>query len=388
MDERNIEYLRLFTEGRGLAPGSVESYRMLLNQLDRFHAGKDFKLIVEEDMRRWIRTRRVKENTMNREKVLLKNFFRHLHGFRKYTYPPVVDWLVRRSSTNKLPVVNANDLLSEDEVKQLLECSTSSRDRALWMALFEGGLRISEGLGLDVGSLVFDEYGCYALVDGKTGQRRVRFVQATPYLREYLNLHPGRDDPTCPLWVAEGSKRRLHGSSVRRSLSRILKRSGLKKRVWPHLFRHSRGTINAKFMTEAELNVFMGWRQGSKQSAAYVHLDGSDLDEKILSHLGLFNGEQEKPGEEALKPISCPRCDMANPATSRFCFKCSAALTMEVALQLEQKRHEEIEALKGALGELRGELESFRTVTPVMDKLFSDIEFKALLTKKLRDMKT
>jgi integrase len=90
--------------------------------------------------------------------------------------------------------------------------------RALWMVLFEGGLRISEGLGMNVGSLVFDSFGCYAIVDGMTGVRRVRFVQASPYLREYLSLHPGRDDPSCPLWVAEGSRRRLHGSSVRRNL--------------------------------------------------------------------------------------------------------------------------------------------------------------------------
>jgi site-specific recombinase XerD len=319
MQAQNAMDVERFLEGRGLAPKSARNYRDVLRQLDRFHNGKTFREMTEEDLRRFMRTRDVKPRTMNHHIVLLKTFFRVLHGYRKYTYPDVVAWLVGRSRSNHLPVVSARDLFTEAKIKRMLEVTYQTRDRALWMVLWEGALRLGEALSMTVGSIIFDEYGCYSIVDGKTGQRRIRFVQATPYLREWLNVHPFRDDHDHWLWTGRDGAA-LHDSSVRDNLVAVAKRAGITHRVWPHLFRHSRLTVNAKYMTESELCIFAGWQQGSPQTRVYVHLSGADLDAKVLAHYGLKEHEQVN-GEQILQPRACPRCAAQNPATGRLCYR-------------------------------------------------------------------
>lgn len=167
MDDINVKAVERFLEGRGLAAGSARNYRDVLGQLDRFLHGKPFRQVTEEDLRRFMRTRKVKPRTQNHHIVLLKTFFRVLHGFRRYTYPPVVEWLVGQRRSNHMPVVSANDLFTEDEIFRLLEATYQTRDRALWMVLWEGGVRLGEALSMTVGSITFDEYGCYCLVNGK-----------------------------------------------------------------------------------------------------------------------------------------------------------------------------------------------------------------------------
>jgi len=367
MNGSNEEYLKRFLEGRELSKGSGFNYRFLLEMLDRFLQGKDFKQVDEDDLRRFIRSREhLKSSSRNREKILLKNFFRCLHGYRKHTYPPCVDWMVQSGSqTRRLPIVDANGILSEDDVKRIIEATPLTRDRALWMVLWEGGLRIGEALNMKMNSVVFDEYGCYAIVDGKTGQRRVRFVQATPYLREYINLRSGKDGGW--LWLStENNGLAVYKTTVGKNLTAAAKRAGLKKKVWPHLLRHSRLTVNAKFMTEAELCVFAGWGQGSSQTATYVHLAGVDLDDKILAHYGLKEKEQKKE-ETELKPLRCPRCGELNPATGKYCYKCSAALSLDVALRIEKEKEDKIEVLTMEQADMK------RTITNLKQALI-DIE--------------
>lgn len=357
MNPVNQEYLTLFLEKREYAERSKKNYQIILKFLDRFLNGKNFKQISEEDMRRFIRTRnQVKISTRNKEKKLLKNFFRHLSGYRKYTYPPCVEWM-NGITTNKtvLPVVNANNLLTENDVKALIEASYSIRDRALWMVLWEGGLRLGEALNMKKDSIIFDQYGCYTVVSGKTGQRRLRLVQSTSYLREYLNSHPEGQNW---LWFSN-QDRQLSESTVRLNLRRCAIRAGLKKKVWPHLFRHSRLTVNARFMTESELCIFAGWRMGSPQTRVYVHLSGIDLDGKILEHYGLKELESQEKNERLLSPLSCPRCREKNPATNKYCFRCGSYLTLEEAIRLEKDKERELQELKDKMVKIEQNLKQF-----------------------------
>ncbi len=116
----NAEHVELFLEGADIKRGSARNARWLLGDLDAFVQGKDFRLLEEEVLRRYARYRRpqVKASTWHLEKTLLKHFFRQLHGYRRYTYPPCVDWMMGGSKGNgSLTVVSASDLLTEEEVR-------------------------------------------------------------------------------------------------------------------------------------------------------------------------------------------------------------------------------------------------------------------------------
>ena len=134
-------------------------------------------------------------------KVTLKFFYKWLEGGEDY--PDRVKWIKAsfKNSKTKLP----EDLLTEDEVKRLADAAEHPRDRALVQVLFESGCRIAELLTLRIKNVHFDGYGAVLHVVGKMGDRRVRIVASAPSLASWLDIHPKRSDPECPLWLSRAS---------------------------------------------------------------------------------------------------------------------------------------------------------------------------------------
>ncbi|MGC9145998.1 MAG: primase-like DNA-binding domain-containing protein [Nitrososphaeria archaeon] len=70
---------------------------------------------------------------------------------------------------------------------------------------------------------------------------------------------------------------------VVKMLKETARRAGVKKRIYPHLFRHSAATRDARYLTESELKLKYGWVGGSDMAEVYVHLSWADLDNKLLA---------------------------------------------------------------------------------------------------------
>jgi integrase len=225
-----------------------------------------------------------------------------------------------RKQKRKLP----ENLLTEEEIQRLIDAARNSRDKALFALLADAGLRIGEALFLRVKDVVFDDYGAYIMVpDGKTGGRRVRLVSCIQHLRNWLEVHPSsKRDSKLFVRLDKNGNRQLMYTSVRSALQNALKRSGIDKRVHPHLFRHTAATRAAKFMTEQEMKVHFGWEADSIMPAIYVHLSGRDVEDKILSHYGI-----KEDGQEEM--IACPKCGKRSQKSARFCYHCSCILDRE-----------------------------------------------------------
>jgi hypothetical protein len=105
-------------------------------------------------------------------------------------------------------------------------------------------------------------------------------------------------------------------------LLKLAERAKIKKDVNPHFFRHSRASdLAKKVKSPAILCQYMGWKQGSKEAATYVHIDSTD--NEILAINGIQREEQK---QENFKPIKCPRCNIVNDPASKFCRGCSLLL--------------------------------------------------------------
>ncbi len=127
-----------------------------------------------------------------------------------------------------------------------------------------------------------DEYGAVLMVNGKTGMRRVRIIESAPILKQYLEKHSFKNDAELPLWITDESEA-MNYAIVWKMLKKLSKIAGIKKRIYPHLFRHSRSTYLAKRVSDSILAKHAGWRPGSRMIRKYVHLSGSDVDEALLS---------------------------------------------------------------------------------------------------------
>jgi hypothetical protein len=165
-----------------------------------------------------------------------------------------------------------------------------------------------------------------------------------PYVLAWKEVHPLKAQPDTPIFVglnsADAKQGRADVAMNYAAASRVIKmavaRAGLKKRVYPHLFRHTKATELAKNVTEAPLEAQMGWVPGSNMAKVYVHLSGRDQDAAILKAHGIEVREGEAEKVDLPKP--CPRCDTSNPSNAKYCRKCGLPLEAEAAIQLDGTR--------------------------------------------------
>jgi len=212
-------------------------------------------------------------------RIAIKKFWKWLKDLDYY--PIQVKWIKNNRIRNNSP-----EILTIEEIERIVNNADNIRDKALVAVLYESGCRIGELLTLRIKNIQFDEYGAILIVNGKTGWRRVRIVQSTRFLKRWINTHLEGSNPSSPLWINCNNMPLTH-QIVRKILRRLKKKAGIKKRIYPHLFRHSRATHLSSFLTEAQMNVFFGWKQGSPMASTYVHLSGRDIDKAILKIHGI-----------------------------------------------------------------------------------------------------
>ena len=249
----------------------------------------------------------------------------------------------------KLPHKSPEDMITQSEIDLLIKSCRNNRDRALFATLYDSGCRIGELMLMKIENLSFDDYGAILHVpwEGKTGFRNVRIVgNSIVYLKNWLAEHPRIDDKQAPLFCNVNKKpgNKLDHQQIYSIVDRTLKRANIKKRIHPHLFRHTRATILAsKLLASSVFEDQMVWIHGSKQTQTYVHLGGKQQDIAILKAYCV--NVEEDSGSEAT-PKECPRCGDLNTYNAAICKKCWIPLTTEGILRAKEEQGKVVEVLK------------------------------------------
>ncbi|MBI4896090.1 MAG: tyrosine-type recombinase/integrase [Candidatus Aenigmarchaeota archaeon] len=254
-----------------------------------------------------------------------------IKGFLKYVNSGLTfdGYKLSRKKKQHLP----EDILSEEEFQKVKESAQTFREKALISLLCESGCRAGEIVNLRVKDVVFDDFGAVIRVDGKTGQRRIRLIQSVPFLSIYLQEHRYREDPLAPLFyrIDKHIKMSLSYVTINEIVKDCARRAGIKKRIFTHLFRHSRATHLAKHLTEQELKIYFGWVGDSKMAGTYVHLSGKDVEDKILQINGIT--PVNTTGNSLLKTKHCVRCTMTNDSAATYCSRCGMILDEKEAFK-------------------------------------------------------
>ena len=336
--QRNIELIEKFLQNciiRGLSPARATFYLDKLITIAKT-LKTPFDQATKEDIERvvgQIETRYTKEWTKYCFKLTIRIFYRWLEG--KKEYPEKVAWIRLRSKIENRTL--PEELLTPEEVQKMIQHATRPRDKAFIAMLYETGTRIGEIARIKLKHIQFDEYGAVVIVNGKTGMRRIRIVSSIDYLNHWLDYHPDRNNPEAYLWVTNwtNSKGRPLGyNSLHEILVKAARKAGIRKRVNPHSFRHAAATRLANHLTEAQMNAYFGWIQGSDMPSTYVHLSGRDIDNTILQLHGIV------PKESDDNRRRCGRCGHLNPDIAKYCEKCGMPLTIVAAVGLEEKNAE------------------------------------------------
>jgi site-specific recombinase XerD len=321
----------------GIGYARMTKYLCILRQIASV-LKKDFDKATRKDIEgivAYIRTQDYSEEGKKHDfKVIIKRFYKWLKGDNE-TYPKEVSWIkcTIKNRSHKLP----ESILTEDEIKKLIEHSDLLRDKCLLSVLYESGCRIAEILTLQLKNVQFDDIGAIIIVNGKTGMRRVRLISSVPYLQRWCNEHPMPDNPEAPLFVMAKNNSFLPYDAVRMKLKRLCQKAGIRKEITPHSFRHARATFLANKLTDAQMKEYFGWTQSSRMASTYIHLSGRDTDEAIQQVYGIKKDNEEKK-KSILSPKKCPRCNEVNEASAKYCNKCWLPLDLKSAMEIEKKR--------------------------------------------------
>lgn len=336
---RNKKYILDFEtlmHAKGLKAASIHKDLYSLWFIGR-HLKADFKKATRSDiigLCSIIEKQKWAEKTKRNHTIAIKKMWKYLFNIdQKGVYPEAVSWIntAPRKKREKLP----EEILSEDEIKAMLEACSSLRDRAFTSLLFETGARIGEILNLRIKHVVFSDWGgAYVMLNGKTGMRRVTVISSVPLLATYLDMNQGKNDPESDFWTMRRNGAFTY-AAARKMLKELAKKAGIKKRIHPHLFRHSAATKLAKIFTESQMKTYLGWTGGSAMPAIYVHLSAKDTEDAVKKMNGI---KTEAHDQVKSTIITCIRCKQRNSPGSKFCNKCGLVLDLQTAIKLEQKQ--------------------------------------------------
>ena len=362
-NKNHIQRFLGFCRAQNLGLDRQLLYLLKLTVLARLHkapfdqASRDSIVNMMEQVKK----RGMAEWTYQTYCVTVKKFYKWLRA--SSDCPPEVKWI--RPIVKNKTTITADKLLSEEEVLKLVEKAENHRDRAFVLVLYESGCRIGEILGLRTRDIAFDEYGALLSVTGKTGPRRIRIVASCSELMAWLNVHPQSKDRDAPVWIGIGTVGHndpLTYPAARSLLKRLAKRAALKKRIHPHLLRHSRATdLLKKGYSLSKLPALMGWTPGTKMLNVYSHLNGDDAGEEVLRLHGLV---AKKNTEPSLTVRICSRCKERCSTASRFCQRCGSPLIPD-ELVVEEKRE---------------------AADKLLNILLDDPEVRSLVAKKLSQL--
>lgn len=237
-------FLSAMAHERDASPHTLRAYRKDLEQLRRFAAERLGREPGIDDIDVWTlrgfladqRARKKAPTTAGRRLAAIRSFFRFL-GREGLVESNPARALVAPRPDRRIPTY-----LQESEAKKVVDSSYSvnSRDAALVELLYSSGMRCGEIAGLDVDDV--DLRSGSARVLGKG--RKERWVPvgkpALLAISRYLDEVP-RASGSGPLFLNK-DRSRLTDRSVRRTVAKAVRLSGIRPKASTHTLRHSFAT--------------------------------------------------------------------------------------------------------------------------------------------------
>lgn len=130
------------------------------------------------------------------------------------------------------------DTLSEAEVTKLIFNSKNNREKAIVSVLAYSGIRNQEICNLKVKDFLITQ-NALRIIQGKFAKDGLCEIspECSMVIMEYLNEFPHQSDEF--LFTTIVRRNKMATSDIRKLIKKIGRRAEIKKRVYPHLLRHS-----------------------------------------------------------------------------------------------------------------------------------------------------
>jgi len=253
IEKLSLDFVAKLEHEKGFSEHTLRAYHKDLLQFDNFLKAEKRSSLESVNhllLRRFLavlRSKNYSKTTIARKLASIRSFFKFLIREGELVANPF-EMLRTPKQDKKLP-----HFLSITEVDVLLKTPDSStlmglRDMAIMETLYSTGIRVSELVGLDEGSIDF--LAGMIKVQGKGKKERLVPIgsPAIKAINEYIDsksMSKKKEEKSVsrsePLFLNKYGGR-LTARSVARSLDKYLKVSGINLLTSPHTFRHSFAT--------------------------------------------------------------------------------------------------------------------------------------------------
>jgi hypothetical protein len=273
---------------------------------------------------------------------------------------------IPKKKTKRLSPYSESEIWEKDELHFIIKYETSKRNKAILALLWDLNARNHEITLLRIKNIrIKEKYGEGEVpYEAKTGSGPILLTLSFPYVRDWLNEHPFRNEPDARLICnTENGKPMLPGAVydtmylLKKRIIRLLESGEIKdknereklkylvntKKWNPYCIRHSSITADSDYLPEYALKKKVRWSMNSRQGARYIkNRMGNDLKEKILSQNGISIGAKQIKSTV----VDCPRCKLVNTLENKYCSKCSYPLKPEAYEELKEKEENEMKNMK------------------------------------------
>jgi integrase/recombinase XerD len=331
------------------------------------------KNIEIDPEKRWIRT-------WNDYLQRIKYFFRWLYNKREreikgIEVAPQSDWItpsfirITEKRTKRISPYLESELWDRDELLTVIKYEPYKRNKAALSLLWDLDARNHEVSLLKIKHIRLKEkYGEGEIPhEAKTGTGPVLLTCSFPYVRDWLNEHPFRNEPNARLICNLLTGGPINPDSLctvmkqlRKRIIRLLECDDsnqplitdkekerleylVKTKKWnPYCIRHSSITSDSDYLPEYALKRRMG----------------NNLKQKILVQNGIIIDQQI---EKKPSVLNCPRCSLVNAADNKYCSKCSYPLIPSAFEEIKVAEDMKFRAIEERFKNMQSMLESLIT---------------------------
>lgn len=335
----------------------------------------------------------------------IKVFYRWLFNYQtideKKRLPPE-DWTtpdfikIKHRKTQRISPYSANEIWELEDLLTIVKYEPHPRNKAAMMLLWDLDARNHEVTNIHIRNVRLKEkYAEGEIPEGKTGSGPILLTASFTYVRDWLNLHPLKENPKARLickdngqpitpshlWtIMQTLKKRIQTLVNNGQIQNEQERERLKKllmeKKWnPYCFRHSAITHDSDYLPGYALNKKVRWTMTSKQPARYIkNRMGDTLRNTILEHNGIVTDQSKKP---RITSRACPKCDTVNALENDNCSKkeCGYPLTPNAYEKMKRAENERMANLEDQMAAIQREKELEKTRSGIMKTLYVDKQF-------------
>ncbi len=257
-----MNQFRIWLEQQRYSPNTIKTYTEAINTFLEFFHTKELETISNADLvefnHSFILKKHYSSSFQNQVINAVKLFFLKVEN-RKLN----IDQIERPRREHKLP-----DVLSKEEVGKMLKVTENLKHKCLIALIYSCGLRRSEAINLRLEDI--DSGRMLIKIRGAKGQKD-RYVQLARSILELLRSYHQKEKPR--VWVFEGvNGSQYSATSISNDVKNAAYKAGIKKRVHPHMLRHSFATHHLEQGTD--LRYIQEWlgHASSKTTERYTHV--------------------------------------------------------------------------------------------------------------------